>query len=116
MTKQSATRGLPKESLQVQKKDKKKSVSFPNALVGNLGRAHFSAKYELKKARDLAFKQRKIDICAVRHFQQVETNMEKDKPFDLIDVRFFSTMTEIFQPHCFTYEINLFWCHILHFS
>jgi hypothetical protein len=53
MTKQSATRRLPKESLQVQKKDKKKSVSFLNALVGNPGQGHLSAKNELKDARDI---------------------------------------------------------------
>jgi hypothetical protein len=47
----------------------------------NPGQGHLSAKYELKNAaRCLAFKQRKIDICAVRHFQQAETHMEKDKP------------------------------------
>ena len=53
------------------------------ANAGNPGQGHLSAKYELKNTRYLAFQQRKIDICAVRHFQQAETNMEKDKPFYL---------------------------------
>ena len=57
-------------------------MSFPNASIGNPGQGHLSVKYELKNARNLAFKQRKTDIYAVRHFQQAETHMERDKPFD----------------------------------
>jgi hypothetical protein len=51
-------------------------------LIGNPGQGHLSAKYEQKNTRDIAFRQRKIDICAVRYFQQAETRMEKDKPFN----------------------------------
>jgi hypothetical protein len=56
---------------------------------GNPGQDHLSVKYALKSARYLAFQQRKIDICAVRHFQQAETHMEKDKPFNLDVSTFF---------------------------
>jgi hypothetical protein len=71
------------------KKDKR--TLYHSRVNGNLGQAHLNAKYEPKNARYLAFQQRKIDICAIRHFQQAETNMEKDKPFNLIDVSAFFT-------------------------
>ena len=75
---------------------------MPVRQEGNPGQGHLNAKYELKDARDIAFKQRKIDICAVRHFQQAETHMEKDKPFNLVDVRFFGAMAE----RCFSRTVS----------
>jgi hypothetical protein len=38
----------------------------PDEGEGNPGQGHLSAKYELKNARCLAFKQRKTHICFVR--------------------------------------------------
>jgi hypothetical protein len=87
MTKQSATRGLQKKSLCLQNNGINEEYVIPvkdcPTAGENPGQSHLNAKYEHKNTRYLAFKQRKKDICAVRHFQQAETNMEKDKPINL---------------------------------